>query len=267
MTSDAGQRREDSDAYYVQVGPGRYRPTVHAQGAWSEHEQHMAVVAGLITHEVESFEPRPDLQLAKIGFEILGFLPLDETVIEVRCARPGRTIEQLEFVATIGGRAVVRGTAWRLLRVDTSAVAGCHEALMPAPERLPACDLSSWTGGYIESITLRRDEGEPGRNRGWLRSDLPLVLGHESSSYANFVRFVDTANGIAVRANPTEWLFPNVDLVVHLWREPDPTWVGLDTTVAFGASGVGLTSSVLHDLHGPVGRAEQVLTVRQAPLP
>jgi hypothetical protein len=38
--------------------------------------------------------------------------------------------------------------------------------------------------------------------------------------------------------------------------------VGLDTTVVFGPDGVGLTSTVLHDAHGPVGRSEQMLTVR-----
>ena len=39
-------------------------------------------------------------------------------------------------------------------------------------------------------------------------------------------------------------------------------WVGFDTQVAFGPTGLGLTSSVLHDIEGPVGRAQQMLTVR-----
>jgi hypothetical protein len=38
--------------------------------------------------------------------------------------------------------------------------------------------------------------------------------------------------------------------------------VGLDTTVVFGPDGAGLTTSVLHDRTGPVGRSEQLLTVR-----
>jgi hypothetical protein len=74
--------------------------------------------------------------------------------------------------------------------------------------------------------------------------------------------FVDTANGVAVRADPTHWAFPNVDLHIDLWREPVPGWVGFDTQVAFGPTGLGLTSSVLHDIEGPVGRAQQMLTVR-----
>jgi hypothetical protein len=73
---------------------------------------------------------------------------------------------------------------------------------------------------------------------------------------------VDTANGIAVRADPHRWIFPNVDLTVHLYRQPVGAWVGLDSSAIFGPTGQGLTSSVLHDIYGSVGHANQTLTVR-----
>ncbi len=76
---------------------------------------------------------------------------------------------------------------------------------------------------------------------------------------------MDTANGIAVQQDPAEWMFPNVDLTVHLFRQPRGPWTGLDTTASFGPTGQGLTSSVLHDVDGPVGQAEQILTVRPQP--
>jgi len=89
-----------------------------------------------------------------------------------------------------------------------------------------------------------------------------VVAGEPSSPHASFIALVDTANGIAVRQSPTEWMFPNLDLTVHLFRQPQGEWVGLDTTVTFGRAGHGLTSTVLHDEHGAIGRAEQILTVR-----
>jgi hypothetical protein len=60
-------------------------------------------------------------------------------------------------------------------------------------------------------------------------------------------------------------MYPNVDLTVHLHRQPEGPWTGLDTTVTFGPTGQGLTSTVLHDLNGPVGHAQQILTVRPVP--
>lgn len=79
---------------------------------------------------------------------------------------------------------------------------------------------------------------------------------------ASYLALVDTANGIAARQPPGTWMFPNVDLTVHLHRRPEGRWTGLDTTVTFGPTGQGLTSTVLHDVHGPVGQAQQILTVR-----
>ncbi len=96
----------------------------------------------------------------------------------------------------------------------------------------------------------------------WIRTDVTLVEGVDVSPTAAYLGLVDTANGIAVREDPRRWMFPNLDLVVHLFREPAGGWVGFDTTVVFGAEGLGVTSSALHDVHGPVGRAEQVLTIR-----
>ncbi len=68
----------------------------------------------------------------------------------------------------------------------------------------------------------------------------------------------------AAREPPDRVVFPTVDLTVHFFTEPRGEWVGLDTSVSFGATGLGLTSSIVHDLHGPVGTMAQSLTVRRA---
>ena len=48
-----------------------------------------------------------------------------------------------------------------------------------------------------------------------------------------------------------------------MYRAPTGRWLGLETVQQYGKDGIGLTSSVLHDLHGPFGRAEQILTLRK----
>jgi hypothetical protein len=73
---------------------------------------------------------------------------------------------------------------------------------------------------------------------------------------------LDVANGMTVRAAPGEVAFPNVDLTAHLFAQPADGWLGLDTTVTFGADGVGLTTSIVHDERGPIGTSSQCLTVR-----
>ncbi len=254
----------ESDAYYRPVETGLFQPTVHVQGAWQDTEQHMAPVSGLLTRALEQHDPRPDLQLARIGFDILGMILAGPTQVRTRTLRPGRTIELVEAVASAGGRDVVRATAWRLQRQDTEQVVGVEAEPMPGPEQSPPWPgMSFWPGGYIASVEFRAAAPpRPGRARVWLRTPYDLVEGQESSDLARFVGLVDTANGIAVRQPPAEWLFPNTDLTIHLHRQPRGRWVGLDTRVSWGDTGLGLTSTRLHDEHGPVGVAAQSLTVR-----
>ncbi|MEU2948768.1 thioesterase family protein [Nocardiopsis alba] len=252
------------DAYYVRTGEGRYRPTEHTGGAWNDAEQHFSPLGGLIAHAIETHADRRELQISRIGFDILGRLPREECEIEVEVLRPGRTIELVEARARIGDRTVVRARAWLLISGDTEAVAGSTADPLPDPEGLETADISSlWPGGYISSIDVRPvGTPAPGRGTAWIGTGLELVQGEKVGPVASYVALVDTANGIAVRESPREWMFPNVDLTVHLYRRPEGPWVGLDTSVAFGPTGLGLTASVLHDRRGELGRAEQSLTVR-----
>ncbi|GAA1969686.1 thioesterase family protein [Kitasatospora viridis] len=253
-------------SYYQRIDEHRYKPTAHAGGAWNLDEQHFSPLAGLIVHAIDRHRAaRPDdgLVLARISYDILGRIALDECEITVQTVRPGRTVELVEAVVVIGGRPVVRARAWLLETLDTSAVADTPVAELPAPESLDPWPMGElWGGGYIASIDVRRHRERPGRSTAWLSTPHELVAGEPAGPHAAFIALVDTANGIAVQQPPTEWMFPNVDLTIHLHRRPEGRWTGLDTTVSFGPTGHGVTSTVLHDTAGPVGRAEQILTVR-----
>ncbi|OEU96531.1 thioesterase family protein [Streptomyces oceani] len=255
------------ESYYQRIDEHRYKPTAHAGGAWEVGDQHFSPLAGLLVHAIDRHRAAGaanDLVLARISYDILGRIALDECEIAVRTVRPGRTVELLEAQVVIAGRPVVRARAWLLAAGDTGAVADTPvQRIAPPEEFAPWAMNDVWEGGYIASVEMRRQaSAEPGRAAAWVRSDLELVADEPSSSLASFVGLVDTANGIAVQQPPTRWMFPNVDLTIHLHRQPEGRWTGLDTTVSFGPAGHGLTSTVLHDVTGPVGQAEQILTVR-----
>ena len=67
---------------------------------------------------------------------------------------------------------------------------------------------------------------------------------------------------MTVREPPGRVAFPNLDLTAAPVRQPVGDELGFDTTVSFGPTGQGLTSSVLHDADGPFGTLAQLLTVR-----
>jgi hypothetical protein len=262
-----------ADAYYELVSregdTATFRSSIHAQGAWNAGEQHMGPATGLLIHELVRFRPREEIRLARISLDILGFIPGGEFTVTTRILRPGRTIELVEAVMEAKGRTAIQARAWRLATQDTSEVACSHEPSMPArgDGDMEAWDITGvWGGGFIASLEGRRDRNsEPGHGRVWITNPYDTVAGEPTREDVKLLGMVDPANGIALSQGPGEWLFPNVDLQIHLFRTPRGRWIGLDTMQTFGEDGVGLTSSILHDDDGPFGRAEQILTIRRKP--
>jgi hypothetical protein len=251
-------------AYFVRIDDHCFRATERTSGAWSESEQHIAPMTGLLVHEIERAVGDDGKVLARLVLDIHGVVEVDEFEMHVEVARPGRSIALVEARATRAGRTVATARAWRLSPADTRQVAGGTTTSIPGPDELPAWDMTSvWPGGYIASLDVRRaPDAAPGRAVAWVRSPVDLVAGEPAGDLARWVGLLDTANGLSVRESPREWLFPNVDLTLHLHRQPRGRWVGFDTSVTFGPGGLGLTETVLHDEDGPVGRLAQVLTLR-----
>lgn len=255
-------------SYFTRIDDNSFQPTVHCGGAWSSEDYHFSPLAGLIVHLLEQDRikrGRSDMLLSRVSVDILGRLPFDAAIVEVNVVRPGRTIELVQATASIGGRTVIGVRAWYLAESDTADVEGLEYEPLPAPSECPVRDLSQvWGGGYIAQVEARQvGDLRPGRGITWLTSPNYLIEGEETIDVAEYFARIDTANGIAIRQGPTGWAFPNVDLTVHFFRRPAGEWTGLDTTVQWGRSGVGLTSTVLFDADGPVGRAEQSLTLRR----
>lgn len=256
---------EVPDAHYVRTGEHSFRTTVYTQGAWSPLEQHMAASSGLLVHEVERSHPREDVIPVRLSFDILGFIPGGDIEVHTRVLRPGKTIELLEATMSADGRSCIRLNMWRLKTSDTRDVAGGEIRPLPPVDQCPRVDMTeTWAGGFIATLEAHMArEPRPGSAAGWLRIKHRIVAGETSSHTARFVSAIDTANGIAPRIEPGQWAFPNVDLSIHLIREPVSEWVGLDTNVEISAVGVGLTHSELFDENGPIGRVAQALTVRR----
>ena len=253
-------------AYFERVGAAAFRATEHVGGGWREHEQHIAAALGLSVHVVElDRDTRRDdgLVLGRLSFDILGTVPVDVVDARVSVLRPGRTIELVEAFLAHDGRDFVRLRAWLLRPGDTAELGGTTLPRIAPPEETPPWDVTSvWPGGLVASLEVRRRQLEPGRASSWVRTATALVAGEEVSALAATAGLFDVANGMTVRADPREVAFPNIDLTAHLFRVPQRGWLGFDTSVSFGAHGIGLTSSVLHDELGPFGTLAQALTVR-----
>jgi hypothetical protein len=253
-------------AYFERLSDSTFLATEHVSGAWNTAEQHIAPALGLLAHAVEADrDARRDdgLVLTRLSYDILGTVAVAEVEVAVRVLRAGRTIELVEATLFHAGRSAVILRAWLQLPGDTAELAGGALVPIPPPDQLPPWDPTTvWPGGFIASVELRRSLAQPGRAAYWVRPGEKLLDGEPVSPLARAAGLLDISNGMAVRVHPRQVAFPNLDLTAHLFRQPRGDWLGFDTTVSFGAHGVGLTSSVLHDGDGPIGTMSQILTVR-----
>ena len=218
-------------------------------------------------HELERWlaeRPADDKLVTRISSDYLGVFGFEECAVTCDVIRTGRSVELVEVVVAQNARPAMRTRVWRVSETDTAAVEGGARAPLPPPSEAAPFDWSAvWPGGFVASLDVRT-VGAPGAGRttAWMTTALSVVDGDPVSDLTRLALLVDAMNGIAVRKPPQQWLFPNVDLTVHLFRQPEGPWLGLETTVTFGPTGHGLTSSELHDLGGHLGRAEQSLLVR-----
>ena len=241
-----------------------YCSTHHTQGAWNTHEQHMAPASGIIARELESFQPRDDMRIGRISYDIFGLIPVGEFNITTQIIRPGKTIELIESIMQAQGKTCIVARVWRMCTQDSSEVAALEDQAIHHPDTLPSWDgISHWPGGYIKSLEAKIDQNHrPGKGIVWLNNAIEMVENQPTSDFVHLMGMVDTANGTAPRqGNKIAWAFPNLDLQIHLHRYPTGQWLGLETTQQYGSDGIGITSAILHDVQGPFGRSEQILTL------
>jgi hypothetical protein len=161
--------------------------------------------------------------------------------------------------------------AVRLRRGDVAGAAAAPAAALQPMAPVDRCEPLtpfSRTGDemfYPDAAEIRRASGATGGGAGaaWIRLRGELLPGVVPSPLARAVAAADFANGISAVLPISDWLFVNTELTVHLHRQPEGEWVGLDARTVSESSGIGLASGVLHDELGPIGTCAEALFVER----
>jgi hypothetical protein len=258
-----------SGSFYIPLGDDVFRSTAHTAGPWDAGAQHGGPPSALLGRAMLRCQPRPEMTIARFTCEILRSIPVADITVTARVARPGRSVELLEAVASASGREVARAAAWRVLRADSPAV----PPRQPSPPPLPDADRPAgeqpgppggWLDGYMSAIEWRRVRGEfgvPGPGTVWTRMRYPLMPEEEPAPLERVLVSADSGNGVSGELDIRRYLFINPELTVHLHREPAGEWICLDAATTITPGGAGLATSCLSDLDGPVGVAAQSLFI------
>ena len=244
----------------------RFRATELTRGPWDPDAQHAGPPAGLVTREIERLgEPA---RIGRITFEILRSVPIATLAVSARIVRPGRRVELCEASLSDEKGEVIRATAWRLRPdpVELPAVPGAGDDPPPSPEAAEQGEFfpTGESVGYHTAMEYRFIHGgflAAGPASVWMRMRVPLVAGEEPSPAQRVMVAADSGNGVSAALDWRKFLFINVDLTVHLHREPAGEWVHLDAVTLPEPTGFGLADTLLADERGRIGRAAQTLLV------
>lgn len=259
----------------------RFLPTELASGPWDPQALHGGAPAALIAAAFERLQPGTHLQIARLGFELLRPIPFAPLTLSTSIVRPGRRVQELagELSApdprTGEKQVICRASALRVQALAPETAAGLapsepypQDQPLPGPEHgtpvrfaLDAADRISFAASAMEMRWLS-DPKALGPGQVWMRLRHPLLPGEELTALARLAATADFGNGVGAALAFERFLFINADLSIHLHRAPRGEWIGLDARTLLHDGGTGLAESVLHDVHGPVGRAFQVLVVQ-----
>jgi len=254
-----------ADALFtVTDDPSVLHATPHTEGPWEPGMQHGGPVAALLARTVEQTPSSiaGSSQVTRLTVEILGPVPVGEVQTRGAVVRPGRSVELVSASLVVDGRTAAQAHAWRIRRASVEAVTAPAPAALPNTTP-PVTDPFLRTGflGTHEWRFVRGGFMTGGTSLVWARQRVPLVAGEEPSGLQRLMAVADCGNGLSGSVDFTRWWFINVDLTVHLHREPSGEWMCVQAASVYGPSGAGLAETELFDRSGRLGRGAQSLLV------
>lgn len=251
---------------------GTYTSTEHTVGPWSAHLQHAGPPTALLMRAVQrlggSAAPVPSNALpARLTAEIFRPVPVADLLVRATLHRPGRRVAwaTAELVAAAEpAQPVMRAQVWLVRRADEPLdlpSTPVEPAPGPGSTQPPP---GTWGGGYLQAVTWELTDGsfaEPGPATTWTRLLVDLVDTEPPSGAQHAAIVADAGSGISAVADPSQLVFVNTELTIHLHREPagDAVWMAGLTTL--DPHGIGHAHTRLGDAAGAVGSADQTLFV------
>ncbi|MDQ3768989.1 MAG: thioesterase family protein, partial [Actinomycetota bacterium] len=241
------------------------------RGPWDVRMMHGGAPAALLAREIERVEPETDMVVARLTVEFLGGVPIGRVEVETQTVKPGKRFQLVEATLDADGRRACLARAVRLRRAQMPAAGATPtrvaDPLAPPEHGEPFPGFVERDDGmfYPDAAEIRLAGGEIGSGAlaAWIRLRCELVPGEQPSPIARVAAAADFANGLSWILPFEDWLFVNTDLTIHLHREPEGEWIGLDAQTSVSEAGVGVASARLHDLHGPLGLCAQSLFVQR----
>jgi len=242
----------------------QFLPTGLTTGPWRSDAMHggppSALIGALVTDAVEEGE-----QVAGVQIDLEGPVPLEPITAVVRRRSLSRRVAHLLVELHAPEGRVVAAKALVLAGEPIPTV----EPEDIAPEGPGGLGPMSWPvdAGTDEEL-FHRDAVDyrfvtggfhvPGHSSAWLRLRGPVIAGEPPCGLSSLLAVADFGSALSQSPVPGSRVgLINVDVNITLFRTPVGPWFFLDATGFVSDQGVGLATTGLRDVTGPLGTVTQ----------
>jgi hypothetical protein len=256
----------------------RFLPTELGRGPWDDVSLHGGAIGALIAGVVETVPTLAPMMSSRLTLEVERPVPLRPLAVSTTVLREGKRIQlvDIEVADEDEGRLACRARCMRQrigdvplpVDGDLGPVLALPEA--PAGPDAAAPRFSEWAGidslvrfhsHAVEHRLIAGSPDVPGPAVDWIRLTTDVVEGEPVTPTQRVAAAADFANGLSHVLDFRRYLFVNTDLTIALLRPPAGEWICLDSRTDHSTVGAGLSSTVLFDQHGFLGRSMQSLFV------
>lgn len=246
--------------FYERTGD-LYQPTHLARSPWEKGKQNGVGLGGLAVMLIEQVPTPVPMTTARLTIDILGAVPRGPTEGRTRVVREGKRLQLVESELLVDGRVGARASALRARIADTPVYS--EEGAYPPPETVEPCQFMDRRafGGVMETHMIRGTLGTTGPKALWVRFGHEHVAGTPLSPLVRVASIADFGGGLGTMLDRRAWTSANLDITVHLVREPEGEWLLCDASTASDGLGFARSDMVIADRRGPFARAHQILFV------
>ena len=227
-------------------------PAEFATSPWGE-VLHGRLIGGLTARETERARADdPDLACGRLTIDMFRSAAVAPVRVTSRTIRSGRRIVVLEVTIGQESGLIGQGRAVLLRRSEQPVPApllGTPPWDAPTPQDLGAprpASAGRWTAPWNSWTATESPRGM------WIQETHPLVTAEEPTPLTRLALAADLASP-AANSSADGLHFINADYTVHLGREPDGEYIGIQPVAHISTNGVGAGHCIAHDLDGPVG--------------
>jgi hypothetical protein len=254
----------DFEAFYYELGGGRFEPTRATESPWDQTAQHGGPPAALLAHLIDATVDG-ELRLARLSIDFLGAIPRAPVSVTVESVKPGRRVWLSQAQMSVGERTVAVARTWHIATGPRPPIDDEHTAspqLPAAQEQRFFFGLTDW--GYGDAIEWRFTEGgydTPGRSGVWTRVRPALIAGEPITALARTLIVADSANGLSSTLPIADWWSIPPGMTTTLMRPPAGEWVHMASHTRLADDGIGVAHGDLHDARGFLGEVAQPLLI------